>query len=313
MSAADHARQPAGTPTGGQFAAIQHGEAEVGLGSAQAAVDAGMDTGQDDVGESGTDLGAASEHKVTNTDVRTITQSQWECDFQVFRAGIEKYNSACTYSFPPAPRDACQVEAFWNSVNIPDPVLSQFQAAYPAARQQLLTGWVNHAMADDPEPKEPFLGKTKKYQTDLAGWLQRRVAKAAELAVHVGPPELPAHEVRPALRAIMTAQDLKVLPGQDRCPFIDQTNDEILDERLGATSYRLMEQYYAAGQMSKSVFRDPGNDVAARMTELSSTMRAVHEEVAALRDSQELDVATRGARTEKEVLQMARAAGFTQN
>ena len=287
MSIAD--RQPAGSPTGGQFAPAPHAEADIDL-------------------EQQASLGHPGESDVTVAAERARGQTE----LQEFLDGVDTYNASGTYSFPPRPRDPCQVETFWHAVQIPDTVLAQFQAAYPEARQRSLTSWVNHATACDPEPKLPFLGPTKKYNSELAQWQQRRAAKAAELAVHLGPPTLADHEVRTAVRFIMKARDIRTLPRDERCRFVKHTNGEIYDMVGPPTSYALIEQFYAADQMLKSVFRDPGIDVAARMTELTSTMRAVHEKVAAMRDSQELDAATAGARTDREVVRMARAAGFTQ-
>ncbi len=314
MTISDPARRPAGTRCGGQFAAATHAEAPVDL-------QAGGDTGNlqrsiagQGPSEQGREEQSPSEQSSDEQEYLDPGPTEHDIAVEEYADQMRRYNDTGTYSFPPEPLDPVQVVHFWQETALPDAVLAQFQDAYPQARVQQLTNWLTHAMVDDPAPKEPeILGKTKKYLAALAVWEQRRRAKVVELAVHVGPPVLAAHEVRPALRRVMTSRQLAQLPPGTICEVTNTSVEDVLhDVDGGPTTYGLSEQFYAAGQMPDSVFRDPSNDVGTRMAELSSVMNAMHGEIAALRDSQELDAATRGARNEREFTDMARSAGFVQ-
>jgi hypothetical protein len=143
----------------------------------------------------------------------------------------DAYNADGTFAYPPYPRSAEQVIAFWDRVPVPDQALARVQDAYAVAQRAWLDAqlkaWV------DAHPIPPEWNKKGKLSAERSQWYVDIAAEELRLK-DVRNQELPARFARAAARAARMRLDAQVLRseiGWD-CEEGAAAEQAVLDHRI---------------------------------------------------------------------------------
>lgn len=120
----------------------------------------------------------------------------------------EDYNADGTYDYPPAPRSAAQVLAFWSRIRIPDISLGNYERVYRVdVEQDVAEKMARWESAHQPQPRTDA-------SSDNGEWkAQREAAEAAEAGFRAErPAAVPRHLLRIALRCTGMHRDSNQLP-----------------------------------------------------------------------------------------------------
>ena len=119
---------------------------------------------------------------------------------------LDLWDDEGTFEYPPSPRSAEQVIAFWQKVPIPDAALANFRSGY----EQMYRSWVMAAsrefQAANPIPSQE--GKA-------AAWTQARDAHIAD-RLKGRPRRMPQSDVRPIFRATAIWLQSRQLPPEEK-------------------------------------------------------------------------------------------------
>ncbi|MGP5288440.1 hypothetical protein ACTXL6_00095 [Brachybacterium tyrofermentans] len=117
----------------------------------------------------------------------------------------EDYNADGTYDYPPAPRSAAQVLAFWSRIRIPDISLGNYERVYRVdVEQDVAEKMARWESAHQPQPRTDA-------SSDNGEWkAQREAAEAGFRAER--PAAVPRHLLRIALRCTGMHRDSSQLP-----------------------------------------------------------------------------------------------------
>ncbi|MCL6424363.1 hypothetical protein Bequi_13415 [Brachybacterium sp. JHP9] len=119
----------------------------------------------------------------------------------------DEYNAGGSFDYPPVPRSARQVRAFWATVHVPDVAITAYERCYAAdleqSVQEQLAAW------DRTHP-------TKEVMLFEESNAHEAARAAAEAEFRSQRPSLPRPYLRTAVRVMRMAQDARDLPEQER-------------------------------------------------------------------------------------------------
>lgn len=122
----------------------------------------------------------------------------------------EEYNRSGSYDYPPVPRSANQVRAFWAKTQIPDVAIRQYEKVYAADVEVGVTARLENWDSTHPEPNK-MLAMNKK---DHESWVKERSAAEKEFRA-----ERRAGIFRPylrtAVRVMKMTEDARFLQSQE--------------------------------------------------------------------------------------------------